>query len=192
MFRDPLFHLILQAIGCMVFVVFVGGTTGRYSFDTYSFTDFQWSGLSQVLSQTRPFAYPLLVASYRCISPDFHLFPQFQFILFVGAVIFFYESLKVYGFDKWTAFWAATPLFYQRYLLEWTTGILSDLPALSMALVALGFLLRIVTRNGGVANWAGLTLSLLLTYHTRAAYLFLIPLTPILGFALLMFRESGS
>ncbi|MFH0824971.1 MAG: hypothetical protein V2B18_19640, partial [Pseudomonadota bacterium] len=71
-------------------------------------------------------------------------------------------------------------------------GILSDLPALSMALVALGFLLRIVTRNGGAANWAGLTLSLLLTYQIRAAYLFLIPLTPILGFALLVFRESGS
>jgi hypothetical protein len=117
------------------------------------------------------------------------MLPQVQILFFVASAVFLYPALTIYGFSRWGAFVACSALLYQRTLWDLATGTYSDLPALSLAVIAISCLLKITARKGGIGSWAGLVVSTFLAYQMRPAYLFLIGLMPVLGVILLIVQE---
>ena len=185
-YKEPFAYLVAQAIACTLIVTALVGVEGQFAGDAKSYVYFNWNSLPEILSQSRTFGYPLILRALMHFSPDLTFLPQLQVILYCISALVFYAALRAFGISKWPAFIAASLLFYQRHVLEWPAGTVSDFPALAFAIVSISFLLLVVSDPRRGKHWAGLTLFVFLTYQIRPSYLFLLALFPILGPALLL------
>ncbi|MBW3598922.1 MAG: hypothetical protein KY475_16820, partial [Planctomycetes bacterium] len=155
----------------------------RIERDTADYLHFDFSSWRSAVSQRRTAGYPLILRAAETVSPSLRALPYLQFGLHAASVAAFFVGLRRYGFGPWSAFAAASTLLYSGFVFEYAPAALTDAPALSLAVFALGFLAAVVGR-GGVVAWTGVTLSTALAYHVRPAYLFLLPLIPALGLAI--------
>jgi hypothetical protein len=119
------------------------------------------------------------------------MLPQAEICVFISSICLFYMSLRSFGYSKWTAFAAASPLFYSRILFT-SFQVYADALGLAGAVASISFLLMTVAHPERRWNWAGLCMSTFAAYQIRPAYLFLIPLVPLLAVVLsLILRSSG-
>lgn len=189
---SPMTFLLLQGSLIFTWVSLRYGVVGRFTnVDSWTYFQFTWEGLAQTLEQPRTFGYPLFLQLYHAISPNLYLFPQLQVALFVCAVLFFYTSLRSYGFAKWTAFVAASPLFYATLLREHAVWVMSEVLAGALVIATVGLTFRACGATRPWWVWIGSALALFLTYQVRPAYVFLILLVPGLLAVLGALRVAG-
>lgn len=170
------------------FQVTEGGDTetflkvSRLSFGAY---------LADEEAQIVPYGYPLFLKGVRAVSPflkwdqgvppDFQALPRIQLAIHIVAVLVFYAGLRGVLASGWLALLAASTVLYSNMALLYGHLVMSDALGSSLAVAAVGLLLLVVRYPGSPPAWIGLGLGLALAYHVRAAYLFLVPLTPLLG-----------
>ena len=137
-----------------------------------------------ILSSERTFAYPYFLKTVRAVSPSLAALPLFYLALHIGAVFVFYFGLRGVSTPGWLAMAMASSLFFSTTLFDFGWIIMADAPAMSLGVATMGALLLVLGRPRSPLAWAGLTMSLFLTYQMRPAYLFLLGLVPLLGVVL--------
>lgn len=201
--RQPLFWIVLQGF------VFGGvlGWTGRLeperAADTGSYERFPFGSLSSALSHARTFGYPAFLQISGALAPEYRAVPVCHWIAHVLAVGGFYWGLRHVLRCPWTSLAAASSLFCSNVILRYLSALTADSLASSGSILTIGFLLRGVAaespsqplnaesptessvETAGWARWLPLGLATFATYQIRPAYLFLVPLLPVLGWLLL-------
>ena len=108
--------------------------------------------------------------------------PWLCFSLLAASVFFFDASLRRFGASPWMSLAASSGLIYAALPVRTPVAqLLTDFCSMLLAVIAVGFLLRLVANRKAPIAWLGLTASLAATYQVRPAYLFLVPLIPVLG-----------
>ncbi len=176
--------LLLQAAVLLAYLVGTDQFSVQRLPDSGGYEYFPAHSLREALSQSRTVAYPLFLSAVRVPSPSLDLLPTLQLMGHALAVYLVYRGLCQTGVAPWTALVVASPLLYARTVVQFGAAVLSDLPALSLAVATSGLLLTVLARPRSWPAWVGLTLALFLTYQTRPAYLFMVGLVPLLGWLL--------
>lgn len=154
-----------------------------------------WLSLDQVLSSYRTFGYPLFVRAVLAISPTLTALPLCHVLVRMLAVFAFYQGLRQFGIRGWLAAAIASTFYYCNtvffgYAGLLTTYVLSDSLGESLTILTAALLFSVLACPNSILGWAGLTLSLFLTYQVRPLLQFLVVLLPVLGLMLLrLFRE---
>ena len=143
------------------------------------------ASLEGALQQHRTMGYPLFLRAMRWVSGSHSLsaLPEAHAALFFGGVLLFWLAVRAWTGSEWLALAAATPLTSAPVFLI-MPRIQPDFMAAGMALIVLSTLLFLVTRPASRTLWVLLTVLVILNYHLRPAYLFLVPLVPLMGWVL--------
>ncbi len=164
---------------CLVFWA-LGQFQPRLYADSRFYLDYDLSSWAGALGDLRTPGYPLLLAGVKIVSPDLGLLPFFQFFLHLAAVAGFARALQGFGLAAGRAVAAALPLLYLHTFWRLSFAVVSDLPALSLAIIGVALLLYLA--GGGRAwGWALLAGVLTFTVLVRPAYLFLVVFVPLVG-----------
>jgi hypothetical protein len=175
----------------MIAVLIIGWIVGLYEVnvmpDSTSYIATSHMSLHEALTSSRTLGYPLLLRLVALVSPDYNLMPWVHLAILFAAVFFFDYALRRYGATPWQAFAASSGFLYAA--VNWLIGaLLTDFLAQIMAVTAVSFLFLVVSNKKSVPAWLGLCLSIACSYHIRPVYLFLVPMIPCLGIALLRIR----
>lgn len=182
--------------------------------DSASYIDFDWSSLKQILSGIRTPLYPAFVQLARS-TMGISAIPFLHFAMMMLAVVLFYTGLTSIGFRPWTAAASAAPLCFSRGLWDFGARIGSDALGIAMSIGCVSFFLMAISKYSPrcsatqpptqgptqsshqpklaenniipISGWIGLGCLTLATILVRPAYLFLIPLWPVLAITLLPF-----
>src|SRR5262249_499252 len=111
--------------------------------------------------------------------------PACQFAVHIVAVLLFYLGLRCIALPGWLAMGISSMLLYSKSFLDYVPFVMTDGLSSSLAIATVAMLLVLIGRPRSAFPWIGLPLSLLLIYQVRPAYLFLIPLLPVLGLIIL-------
>jgi hypothetical protein len=155
--------------------------------DSASYVNFSFNSLSDIVSQERTFFYPLFLNLVKVISPNFHLLPAAQFVVYALAVFIFFRGLRIANFSKIQALVTALPLLHTQILWRFVHVQVAEILSVSMAILTIAFMFMFLQQNHNNFLLIALSLSLFLTYQTRPSFLFLIPLVPLLSVILLFF-----
>jgi len=179
--RNPRFWLFAQ----MAAVAIVAGAFGLLELetlpDTPTYTAAAEASPAEMLVGMRTIGYPLFLKATAVFSPDFRLVPWIQLAAFFAAVWFFETSVRRFGAAPWEAFALGAGLLWAGFQDVAVRTLLADFLAMVAAVLAVAWLMRLATNARRVWPWIGFTFCLAATYHVRPAYLFLIPLAPLLG-----------
>jgi hypothetical protein len=152
--------------------------------DSSSYTTLDMSSLVSMLSNKRTCGYPVFLKMVNSISTDQTAIVYAHWLAMYLAVSLFAAGLIASGYHLFTALCASAPLLFGRWILEYGSVITADSLACSLAVGAAGCFFGCFASPTRRIAWCGLTLLTFLTYQTRPAYLFLIPLWPLVGFVL--------
>lgn len=181
MFRQPMFWLGSVALLSLALCLNRHGFQPERQPDSASYQNFDWSSLRAVLSSTRTIGYPIFLKFVGWI-PGEHVVPIAQWTLWSLAVGVFYRGLRLAGFRPGTAVWGAGPLLLSHGVLQYAAVVIPDCLAMSWAIAATGCFLATFGARPSKWSWCALTVATFCCYLTRPAYLFLIPLWPLLAF----------
>ena len=162
--------------------------------DSVSYIAVSKAPFHEALTAPRTLGYPLLLKCVAWFSPEYRPMPWICFSFLAAAVFFFDGSLRRFGASPWTSLAASAALIYAALPLRTPVNqLLTDFCSMLLAVIAVGFLLRLVADGKSPAAWVGLAASLAAAYQVRPAYLFLVPLIPVLGvvFALMRHKAVG-
>ncbi|NEQ64718.1 MAG: hypothetical protein F6K21_04275 [Symploca sp. SIO2D2] len=143
-----------------------------------------------MLSSARTLGYPLFIQAVSVISPDLSILPTVQFFIYAIAAFVFFVSLRIYGFSQLQALIITCPLFYLQFPQTYIPYLLTESLAVSFAMLTIAFLILVVSKPKNILLWLGLSVTLFYTYQIRPAFLFLIPLIPLLGLALFVIKYN--
>lgn len=185
--RHPVLWLLAQAV--LVFLLAARPPAlvpAYYPSDSYEYLKAldceSWEGC---LSSRRTLGYPLLLALVQRLPAGLDGLPLFQLGLYLLAVVAFGGAAGLYLNGAvgagWSGLLAATPLFYSRLAGEHAASVLADVPASAFAVVTFAGLLWWAARPASRWALAVVGVSLVATYQTRPAYLFLLVLVPLMG-----------
>ncbi|NCR77305.1 MAG: hypothetical protein GPI92_17640 [Microcystis aeruginosa K13-06] len=155
--------------------------------DSLSYVNFSFNSLSDIVSQERTFFYPSFLNLVKVISPDFHLLPAAQFVVYALAVFVFFRGLRIANFSRIQALVTALPLLHTQILWRFVHVQVAEILSVSMAIITIAFMFMFVKQTYNYFLLTALSLSLFLTYQTRPSFLFLIPLVPLLTLVLVFF-----
>lgn len=182
--RQPVAWVLGQAVLIAAFLQATGQFEARLNPDSASYREMPFGSLAAALSHTRTFVYPAFLRLVRAVAGTDLAAPYFQFAAYVAAAAGFCLALRSVGFSRPAAGAAASALLYSRVAFEQTGDVVADVLAAALAVAAVSLLLVVIERPKSAAAWAGVTAAVFLTYQTRPAYLFLVPLVPLVGFGL--------
>ncbi len=147
--------------------------------------------LEQAFSQHRTFGYPLLLRYIERSQASTSQLPGLQAQIALAAVALFFLGVRSYSGSGWLALAAATPLVWARSF-AFVAWVYSDSLAISLSVAAAGAMLLLARHPRNPWAWAGVTLAVLATYHTRPSTIFLIVVAPLLLVALRSCRSGES
>jgi len=188
----PILLLCLQAAALFIGFEITGHLSVGFQADSDSYLDASRLSMLELLADKRTFPYPMLLRALSHISPDFSLLPEIQFLAHVLTVLIFYRGARDYGFSKAGAVLAASPLLYLRVFWVHVAQVMTDSLAASLAVLTMGLLFMVLSQLTSPMLRGGLALSTTMTYLMRPAYLFIVPLVPLLGWLLSALRERIS
>jgi hypothetical protein len=197
----PWFWLAFQAILLFIVLEFAGRLK-VHNPDGYDDQEYQelskvpFGKLISFPDETtyRTLGYPIFLKCVAYFSPSYSALPHCQLALHVLGVFALYWGLRQIGLSGSLAIASASCLLYSNLILlnnafgmslSYLQLLVTDAPASSLAILTIGLLLGVIARSANILAWVGLTVSLFLTYQFRPAYLFLLPLVPLLGVVLL-------
>jgi hypothetical protein len=189
--REPWFWLIAQPVALLVVLAATGRMTVVLERDSLGYLDFDFSSWHAVLSHTRTVAYPIFLRLVRWLTPSLSAVPYVQLWLHAAAVMALFVGLRRFGFAARSALVCASTLLYGAFVRQHVSAVLTDAPALAMAIMTVASIAAIAG-GAGTKAWIALTVSLTLAYQFRPAYLFLVPLAPVLGIALRWLRKRDT
>jgi len=160
------------------------GVSPELSPDSLDYLEFTWFPITQALQQHRTFGYPLFLEGCRLVTGDIQVIPLAQMAAMILASWVLYWGLRQASYRPSTAGWCAAVLMLGQGTFKLGTTITSDSLAISLAVASAACFLATTAPRSGTPTWIGLVLLTFLTYQTRPAYLFLIPLWPLLGWML--------
>ncbi|MCR4415929.1 MAG: hypothetical protein NUV77_26235 [Thermoguttaceae bacterium] len=176
----------------LILLVMLMSTFGtvRFEPDSAGYIDAGRQPWRDMLVGPRTLAYPLLLRVVAGVSPEFGLVPYLQLAIHCLAVGFFYLALGRFGASPGHALAAASGLLWSVLPDADVSSVMADSLGRSLAVLTVGLLLWLAANPKSALGWAGLTASVALSYHARPAYLFLVPLAPALGLALLRIHNA--
>ncbi len=157
------------------------GVSPEHNPDSSGYLEFTWFPITQALLQHRTFGYPLFLEGCRVVASDVQVVPLAQLAAMILASWVLYWGLRQAGYRPSTAGWCAVVLMLGQGAFKLGTTVTSDSLAISLAVASAACFLATTAPRSGTLAWIGLVLLTFLTYQTRPAYLFLIPLWPLLG-----------
>lgn len=152
--------------------------------DSSNYTTFDFSSFVSMLTNKRTCGYPAFLKLVSCVSTNPTSIVYAHWFAMYLAVSLFAAGLIASGYHNFTAVWASAPLLFGRWILEFGSVITADSLACSLAVGAAGCFFGCFASPTRRLAWCGLAVLTFLTYQTRPAYLFLIPLWPVVGFLL--------
>lgn len=189
----PVACLILQIAVSVVVLDLSGRLDAEVVPDTNSYMRAsRASTAKQALMQHRTYGYPLLLRSLRALPgepPHLAAIPKIHAALFFAAALLFWFAVRAWSGSSWLALASATPLA-SAPVLSLIPRVQPDFAAAALALIAISTLLLLAQNPGRIALWILLTLVVFATYQVRPAYVFLIPLVPLIGWILRICREG--
>lgn len=188
--KTPFTYLVVQTMVLFAAYSHFIGYGIQTTADSKTYLEFPLNDLAGFFGNERTFGYPVFVKLIQFGSPDLALLPPIQMVIFFAATLFFYETLKVYGFSKWSAFFVASPLLYCRLLREYFPYIMTDVLAASLGLIAVGCFFLLLADYRRALPWTGFVVSTFLAYQVRPVYLFLLPFFTITALILIPLREE--
>ena len=193
--RRPRFWLVSQMAAIVVASGLLGLLNRQFQPDSASYIAVSNMPLREALCSQRTLGYPLLLKAVTLASPNYALLPWVHLAMLFLATFLLDAAMRRFGASPWQALAVASGAMFGAIQQSWwIPAILTDLPALALAITCIGFLLWTVAEPRQPAVWCGLILSLAATYQVRPAYLFLIPLVPCLGIVLVYLhrKETGT
>jgi hypothetical protein len=183
--KEPRFWLLLLMAVAAVWVGASGQAQVVRPHDSQTYDSVSRMPLTEMLGSVLTLGYPLLLRAVRIVSPDYALLPWVHLGLHLLACWLLDGGLRKFGASAWQAA-AASAAFLATIVSHPGAGyVLTDFPTRAVAVGAIALLLRIAAEPRRMAHWIGLTVVLALCYHLRPAYLFMIPLVPLAGIALM-------
>jgi hypothetical protein len=179
--RQPLLWLIVQAALLVVLLWGAGRLRPLIHPDTATYENVDWSSLPAVWSGIRTPGYPLFLDTAAFAAPRHGAVPILQVVAYILGAWALYFGLRASGYGGWIALACASTFYYRDDLLRLTPDVLSDSLAVSLSLMAVGCFLATNARDGTWYRWSLLVLLTLVTCLVRPAYLFLVPLWPLLA-----------
>ncbi len=180
--RRPWFYFILQVAGLAAAFVFLGKFTPVSVGDTSDYLQFPLQEPVEALRHPRTCGYPVFLAFSRLFAPQCQAAPVLDFALHVVAVAIFWLGLRRIIQSPWTGMAVASSLLYSNTLLRYGNNLAADSLASSLAIATIGWLLvTVFSPSRRYLHWWALALGVFACYQVRPAYLFMIPLVPILG-----------
>ena len=150
--------------------------------DTRSYVDFPFDSVSSTLSHLRTPGYPLFLKSLSLLSPSESLIPVAHYVAYCTGIFVFYLGLCSFTGREWIAACSAAALLSANVLQLYLQMIASDTLAAAAALAALGLLLLSLSADRRLPLIAMLLCgATALCWLIRPAYLFVVPLIPLLG-----------
>jgi hypothetical protein len=148
--------------------------------DSQTYLEFDWSSAATALSQLRTCGYPLFLRFVTTLSSHPAAIPAAHWLAWLLAAGVLYRGLAAAGYRRFVAAWAAGSILFGHAALTFTPVVLADSLASTLSVAAVGFFLATLSCTCRRYNWIGLTATTFLAYLVRPAYLFLIPLWPVL------------
>ena len=179
----------MAAILVAVALALSGRMAHHEVFDTTSYLDFPLWPLEAGLENIRTYGYPLFVQSILFATGSKAVVPWAQYAVHVACVLCWYFGARSwFPRASWAAV-AAASLLVTNTLIRNVSTLAADSLASSLAIAAIGMLMAVVALPRGLVRWLLLTGLVFLAYQVRPAYLFLVPLCPVLGVGLLLLRR---
>ena len=163
----------------LVFCLQTGKLSPEWVIDTGSYANFPLNDLESGFHQVRTFGYPFFLTLDPASDKSFRLIPALQLLLHVAAVLLFYRALRAWGYPSGVASLVATSVLWSNCQLRFVQMLTPDCVAHSLAVMAISWTL-ILIRKPTVPVWTALGATVFLTYQMRPAYLFLLPMIPLL------------
>lgn len=200
--RHPMLWLLVQAAVVFSCQQANGALKVTQVPDTPSYLDTARAGsLRAALHSHRTLGYPLFLRSlglradgaiegsharhaYRILKRA----TKVQALAFLAAVALFWWSARVFTGSPWLALAIASPLLYMR-IWELVGRIQPDFLAAALALTSFALLLLWSRQPSRPWLWAGLIVSVFLTYQVRPAYIFMTLLVPAFGAGLVCYPK---
>jgi hypothetical protein len=180
----PAFWLACQSLLLALWMWSSGRLVPQIETDTRSYLDVPLESLSAALSAIRTLGYPLFLRTVTRLSGGVGAVPSAHLVVHVASVFAFGLGLRRAGLDRAIATAAASAVLWSKGAFEYIPVVLGDSLGLSLAVAAIGLLLCTLPATRRGVHWVGLTILVALAYHVRPAYLFLVPLIPLLGMLL--------
>jgi hypothetical protein len=188
--QRPFFWLAAQG-GLVFFILwYLGKLTPVIADDTASYSNFPFHSLTAALSRIRAVGYPIFLSVANLFSPEQRAVPVLHFLVQCGAVSAFYLALRSLIQNRPIAVVVAGSLLYSSLLFRYIAVVTPDTLACSMAVLDIACLFLVIQSPRKAVFWLGLMISLFVTYQLRPAYLFLVPVVPMLGVVLLWLRPK--
>lgn len=182
--KSPVFWLTALAVVSFLNAFAAHRFQSRVEPDSSSYEDFDWSSTKSVLASERTPGYPLFLRFVGTISTSSRAVPIAHWLALMLACLIFYRGVKLAGLRTSTAIFSAGTLMLSSGVLEFGPVITADALAIALAVASAGCFFGTLGSPVTYASWAGLILTTFATYLTRPAYLFLIPLWPLLSVVL--------
>jgi hypothetical protein len=155
--------------------------------DSGTYLEFDWSSPTTILGGFRTFGYPAFLKFAALFGRDNAAVPFLQWLAATLAAWACFWGLRRGGYRDEIAFWCAATLMLNREMLDFGNLIMSDSLATSLALTSFACFLACMARTTTILDWFGMAALTFLTYQVRPAYIFLIPLWPMMAFLLDLF-----
>jgi hypothetical protein len=158
--------------------------TGRWEVeiqpDSDSYLAFDWSSSDTIFRGIRTPGYPLFL---RAIVGFFgtEWIPAAHWLVLVGAVIVWRHGLLAQDFHPFSALCASVPMLFSPATWELGASIASDSLGIACCIATLGWFLAALGPRSSMASWGLVGATTLASILVRPAYLFLLPLLPVLA-----------
>ena len=186
--RRPRFWLVAQMLLFPSFGHVFGLLSLQEAADSESYLVAARMPFQDLLGYHRTAGYPLLMKAFAAVSPGFRIMPWVHLALLYLAVVVLDTALRRYGASPWQAFAVSSGFLFAAWQNQAVSYLLTDFAAMVMAVMTVGFLFWVTAAPRRPLPWIGLTTCLAFSYHIRPAYLFLVPLVPLLGILLIRIR----
>jgi hypothetical protein len=178
----PLVFLFITFLLTGGFLQYFGRFEPVIVHDTRSYVEFPFDSVSSALSHQRTPGYPLFLKALSLLSPSESLIPVAHYVVYCAGILVFYLGLCSFAGRVWIAACSAAALVSANVLQLYLQMIASDTIAAAAALAAIGLLLLYLSfdrRLPLIAILLGGATAL--CWLIRPAYLFVVPLIPLLG-----------
>jgi hypothetical protein len=160
--------------------------------DTSSYTNHPLGNPDAALRQIRTCGYPVFLKVLRPLGSDYRAVPIAQFLCHAAAVVVWMTAMFAWRCPPWQACLTASGVLWSNTQWRYVGTLAADSLALSLAVLTIGLLLLVLQKPRQWTRSVLLCLLLLACYQVRPAYLFLVPLLPLIAPFLNWLLNSGS